>query len=69
MMVPYFFSEKGTGLIFNSLKQIMRILIKTCKWETDVLHRKQHVTTRSSYKTIDFYKMFSELKSTGKKTT
>jgi hypothetical protein len=55
MMVPYFFSEKGTGLIFNSLKQIMRILIKTCKWETDVLHRKQHVTTRSSYKTIDFY--------------
>jgi hypothetical protein len=24
----------------------MRILIKACKWETDVLHRKQHVTTR-----------------------
>ena len=47
----------------------MRILIKTYKWETYVLHRKQHVTTRSSYKTINFYKMFSELKSTGEKTT
>jgi len=53
----------------EKLKQIMRILIKTCKGETYVLHRKQHVTTRSSYKTIDFYKMFSELKSTGEKTT
>ena len=44
---------------------IMRILIKTCKWETNVLPRKQHVTTRSLYKTIDFYQMLSELKSTG----
>ena len=47
----------------------MRILIKTCKWEAYVLHRKQHVTTRSIYKTIDFYKMFPEFKSTGEKTT
>jgi hypothetical protein len=29
----------------------MRILIKTCKWETV----EKHVTTRSLYKTIDFY--------------
>ena len=47
----------------------MRILIKTCKWETDVIHRKQPVTTRSAYTSIDFNKMFSELKSTSEKTT
>jgi len=28
----FFVFWKGTGLIFNSLKQIMRILIKMCNW-------------------------------------
>jgi hypothetical protein len=44
----FFVFWKGKVLIFNSLKQIMRILIKTCKWETV----EKHVTTRSLYKTI-----------------
>jgi hypothetical protein len=49
-MVPYFFL-KWNGFqfqkSFNSLKEIMRILIKTCKWNTDVLNRKENVTLRS----------------------
>ena len=35
----FFVFWKGTGLIFNSLKQIMRILIKTCKWS----HKKPYL--------------------------
>ena len=49
-MAPYFFLKRNGfdfQKSFNSLKQIMRILIKTCKWEPDVLHRKQNVTIRS----------------------
>ena len=43
-MVPYFLLKmNGFDLkkSFNSLKQIMRILIKTCKWETEVIHREK----------------------------
>jgi len=49
-MVPYYFLKRNGFDVqksFNSLKQIMRILIKTCKWETDALHIKQNVTIRS----------------------